>query len=509
VATGVAPGDEGSLVVEGKRSNYVRKPDGTYVLAGEGAEGTDPEANVRWLTESAGHIIFSSKKQLEPNAAPSGTETVYDRALGGPTHVVSLLPPNVPLGPGQDAQYQGSSADGSTVVFDVAGAMYARTDNAESTQVAGAPSTFAGASRNGDSVFYTNATPSPVEAVPATLFRFDTSTHFSTAIAPNSVFVNVSEDGSHAYFTSQSALDGAAVAGKDNLYVWDQKTAGIQFVAVLAPQDVNEELSLARWVTSAVYPQPTTLRGRAKDTSRTTPDGSVLIFESRANLTGYDSGGHIEIYHYDAGSRDLTCVSCPAPGVPATGDAALQALPDGSLFSTSSLVHIQNVTDDGRTVFFQTEDPLVPGDVNETWDVYEWKAGQQAYLISSGHGGLPSFLYGMTPSGHDLFFLSNERLVSQDLSTVSSIYDARVGGGFPEEGAEPPCQGDNCQGAASVPPSLAGAASGLFQGPENEKPRRHCRKGSRRVVHKGKARCVKKHRAKRHRRANHHRRAAR
>jgi hypothetical protein len=375
----------------------------------------------------------------------------------------------------------------------------------------------AGVSADGDRVFYLQA---------GNIVALDTADEERTVVvnSGDAAPVNVSDDGSHVYFVSKSVLTGgeenehgqAAQAGENNLYVWDEAGEETHFVAVVDPADVSGRVSLVNWTSAAVSPDQNALLGRVSDPSRTTPDGSVLLFESRANVTDFDSDGHVEIYRYDADSGSLECVSCPPVGVPAQADASLQRLIEGggeeqedAFVPTTALVHIQNVTDDGEKVFFQTRDALVPGDVNGVWDVYEWKVGQQPYLISSGHGSLPSFLYGMTPDGSDVFFTSAERLVPQDQSTVISIYDAREGGGFATTAAVPPCQGDNCQGAPSSAPQLPGAGSAAFVGPgdESRKPKRkiRCSKGQRRVKRKGRVRCVKKraHRTPaRQRRAN-------
>ncbi len=720
LGTGTPPSEEGSLLVAGKRSNYLRlpggvvdeacspEPEGLFELVGCGSLGTAPEANARWITAGAGHVVFTATEQLEPGAPPSGTEAIYDRSPGGPTQVVSLLPGEVTPAAGQNAAYQGASADGTAVAFKLGSTMYVRSDNtntqlviadngaavgttlrcttttsaatiafqwlrngapipgavsssytaapadagtavqcqmfalnanAGSTQVSNpavvvqpppatappvAPTNIAQPAQSGalnvpgppaDRTLTCNAgtwtgsptfsyqwyqngvaipgatastyvvtagsltaaaafqcavtganaggqvtkvsanrltSPAPSPAAPVanastgaggaafaglsrdgdvlfyehreSLFDFDTGTEATTEIAVGAKFVNVSEDGSRAYLISKAALTGSeknsqdqeAKAGENNLYVWERAGDTIAFVATVAPEDVAviDLMSLTRWTDAAVHPAPNTLTGRANDPSRTTPDGSFLLFESRADVTGYDSDGHIQIYRYEAESGGLACVSCPSDGVPATGNARLQAF-GTALQPASAIVRLQSVTDDGQKVFFQTEDALAPGDVNETWDVYEWKVGQQPYLISPGVGQLPSFLYGMTPSGSDVFFTSAERLVPEDLSTVVSIYDAREGGGFPPAPAPPPpCDGDSCQPAPTAAPPLAGAGSASFQGPGNEvrkrKPR--CTKKQRRVKRQGRVRCVKKRRAggpRRDGRVNRERRAGR
>lgn len=499
--TGPSSVDRGSLVLGEDRTSYLRGPGGSLTLAGQGSLGTDPEADVRWVTAAAGHVVFTSDQKLDPEAPPSGTEAVYDRTADGVTRVASLLPGEVSPGSSEDAEYQGASRDGSTIVFKIAGALYARVGG-ESIEVAPAPSTFAGVSVDGARVFYADAPPPGGSTpAPADLYAFDTAAAAVEQIAADAIFVNVADDGSRVFLTSTAVLSGGernrygreAEAGEDNLYVWEEASGTVRFIAVLSRRDLEGDVSLARWTTAATFPRPTTLVGRANASSRTTPSGAVLLFESRAKITPYDSDGRVQLYRYEAGSADLDCVSCPPLGVAAIGDARLRA-PGGP---TSSLVHIRNLSDDGARVFFQAEDALVPGDVNETWDVYEWKAGQQAYLISSGQGRLPSFLYGMSPSGDDVFFTSTERLVGQDLSSVSSIYDARVAGGFPEAVASVPCREDACQGAPAAAPPLSSSGSAGFVGPADPKPRRH---GARK--HK------KKHKHEKRRRAGRGGRAA-
>lgn len=492
--TGKPPGDEGALVIEGKQTSYVREPDGSFTLVGQGTGGTAPETDVRFIADGADHLFFTAKVQLESGAAPTGTEAIYDRSPGGPTKVVSLLPGDIPLAAGQPAEYLGASRDGSTVAFRVDGKIYARVDGIQTRQVAVAPNTFAGISDDGQKVFYSAVAPIEASAPnPGDLFVFNTEDLTTEEVAEESDFVNVSSDGTSVFFLSQLALDGSAVAGENNLYRWDE-AGGVGYIATVSPSDVIGDTSLARWTNAAVSPDTSSLKGPANDPSRSTPDGSAFVFESRANIAGYDSGGHREIYRYAVG-EEVACVSCPI--VPAAGDAALMA-PFGTT-RTSPLVRIQNVTDNGKTVVFQTEDPLVPQDVNGTWDVYEWKVGQQAYPISSGQSQNPNLLYGMTSSGSDLFFLSTERFVSGDLSNVSSIYDARTGGGFPEAPAgTPPCEGDACQGMPQSAPVLPASGSSVFIGPSNPKPHRH--KARKHRKHRKRAtRRHRKHRQKAHR----------
>src|SRR5262249_14989838 len=151
----------------------------------------------------------------------------------------------------------------------------------------------------------------------------------------------------------------------------------------------NGSTGLATWV---LYngAQKDTLTGLAWATSRTTRDGSIFVFQSRARLTSYNNAGNSEIYRYDAANIHLSCISCSPVGAAPVGNAFLQGL-NGP---TDALTPVANLTDDG-SVFFESPDRLVPGDVNSpcpknlrtfSWDctdVYEWKRGILS-LISSG-----------------------------------------------------------------------------------------------------------------------------
>lgn len=491
-------GSNGSLAVGGM-AGYVRGPGGDAEPIGRGSLGDDLTASARWIAAGGEHLIFvtgvavgAKGLQLEPEAAPTGTAAIYDRTPGGPTHVVSLLPGEVPLGAGENAEYLGASADGSSVAFRVGETMYERRDNAQTLEVAEGTLTLAGISGDGNSVFYLEG---------GDLFIFDAVTETTELIGSGgaTTVVNVSADGSHVYFVSPAQLDGGeGEAGEENLYEWDGTE--IRFIAVLDPLDVEGEQigfvrfgGLGQWVTDAVAPSTERLRGPASDPSRTTPDGNVFVFESHANLTPpYDSDGHSQIYRYDATADDLACVSCNPTNAVATADAQLQPPPENPLIPfppVNAMTPIANVTADGETVVFETAEALVFEDVDAKKDVYRWRDGRIS-LLSSPHSASDDHLYAVSPSGRDVFFLTADRLLPQDLDSTPSIYDARVGGGQPIPQAPQTCQGEGCKGQPSGEPRLASPGSARLQAPP---PRgRRCPKGKRRVRRGGKARCAKK-----------------
>ena len=491
---------DGTALLEGKPTSYVRYPDGHSELLGQGSLGVDAAANGRLIGENGSHILFASKTQLEPKAPSGATQAVYDRTPDGVTHVVSLMPGEVTPGAGQDALYEGASRDGENVAFSIAGTFYLRQNNAKTFEV-GKGLTFAGIAEGGR-VFYLEAGDLKARDPEGGIVEFSESDD----VTP----VTVSADGTAAYFVSPSVLTGEAnpngakpVAGKENLYLSEESV--ISFVGTVTERDVDGELGiyggLGLWVSSV----GTQAFGRVP--ARTSSDGSALFFESRADLDGYDSAGNAQVYRYDALAEELDCLSCDPTGGPASGEASLQSirivLGELSPFNESS--YIENLRPDGRRAFFQSEEALVPGDTDGLQDVYEWeaqgvgscqRAGGCIYLISSGKSNFDDYLYGVSESGDDVFFRSSDLLLPVDGDETPSIYDARVGGGFPER-IDEPCEGEGCRPQVTPPPTTLSAASPTLGGSGNLKK---CPKGKREVKRHGKSVCVKKKKHKKHHR---------
>jgi hypothetical protein len=162
------------------------------------------------------------------------------------------------------------------------------------------------------------------------------------------------------------------------------------------------------------------------------------------------------------------------------------------------------LSDDGRYVFFSTAEPLLPEDANGKSDAYMFDAESGlARLLSSGHSTSDSYFMDASRDGRDAFFLTRERLVGWDVDTAYDLYDARVGGGFPEPlRPPPPCSGDACQGPPGLSPAAGSAGTALFRGNGNVQQRarkrtRACRRGFVKKRVRGKRKCVKRHRAKR------------
>lgn len=498
-------GDKGSAVLVPKgNTGYVRYPDGHSELLGQGSLGVDYQAAGQLISEGGGHIVFSTgvlggsaAVQLEPEAAPSGTRAIYDRTPDGTTHVVSLKPGEVPFGAGEEANYAGASLDGVGIAFKVGSTLYLRY-NDEETFTIGTGVDVAGVAEGGKRVFYVQAGNLKAFDVDAGVIDFATT--------GNAVPVTISADGTTAYFVSQIAiaesgpnpLGDEPQAGKENLY---RSVEGqIDFVATVTERDVDGAYSgieftdgLGLWASSV----PTGRLGRVP--ARSTPDGSALLFKSRAALGDYDPEGHAEIYRYAAG--ELQCISCIPTGAAAKSDADLQSeFREGFAEFIGPTVWPENLRADGRRAFFESSEALVVGDSDGLRDVYEWE-GQGVgsctrpegcvHLISSPHSLREEFLWAVSPSSEDVFFLSSDLLVKSDADETPSIYDARVGGGFAEGDQQSECEGEGCRPSLSPTPTLPAGLTPVLGSGDQAKTAKGCPKGKHKAKAGGKLRCVK------------------
>ncbi|HET7509822.1 MAG TPA: hypothetical protein VFJ65_06170 [Solirubrobacterales bacterium] len=495
-------------------ATFIHYPNGQSRLVGQGSLGEDPGVSAKLITEDAGHIVFEGTVPLEPNAAPAGTKTIYDRSAEGPTHVVSLLPEDEPQKAGEGAFFLGASEEGEGSAFEIGGTIYLRLHNEETFEVAGSGSTFAGVAAGGTRVFYLNG---------GDLFAFDAEEEklipFSTSgdVTP----VNIASGGTRAYFVSPTVLTTEpnpngekAKKSAENLYLSEE--GAISFIGIVTERDVKGENRSDGLVGGlGLWQESLAKQGPARDPSRTTPSGSTLLFESRADLTSFESEGFAQIYRYDATEGRLTCLSCGSIGTPPTADASLQTIARSLADAGAGGAHmrIPNQSPSGQRAFFQTAEPLVVGDTDELLDVYEWeqegvgsceKPGGCTYLISGGHSAAPNYLWAMSASGDDVFFRTSDLLLPRDAESTFSIYDARVRGGFPEPEPEIPCEGESCH-SVSPPPNLPQNTTSTVGPDGNVLPPKACLKGKHKAKRRGKTVCVKNHR--KHHKHHGHRRA--
>jgi DNA-binding beta-propeller fold protein YncE len=305
--------------------------------------------------------------------------------------------------------------------------------------------------------------------------------------------LGMSEDLKRVYLVSSAVLSpgakneqGAeAVSGKPNLYLYEAgESSRLTFIATVSELDASERsISLDNFLSSLRL-------------ARVSANGDEAVFASDADLAGYDNADvnsgepdyEVYLYEADGGLGRLRCVSCNPTGARPDGSDlgkvgsqpywVAAEIPGWSYAQYPSRVLSAN----GSVLFFESYDALLLGDTNGVRDVYEWEraSSQQACeelgaslyvasaggclsLVSSGESPQPSEFIDASSDGHDVFFTTNQGLVSEDPGLVD-LYDARIDGGFP---AKPPmsvCEGEACQNPPS-PPRDVTPASATFDGP--------------------------------------------
>ena len=286
-----------------------------------------------------------------------------------------------------------------------------------------------------------------------------------------------SSDLSRVYFAARGNLTGTVpslpgvcktpAGSQPNLYVWD-KTDGIRYITTLevpvSGGDCFNDLfgDIPDWETN--------IDGLHKD-AQVSADGRYLAFASESSVidpsfNNVDSDSnlpHQEVYEYDYNSNATpTCLSCV--GGPPTTDSTL-----ASNELTTQETDTENYPDwqkqnllPNGTLFFESGEKLVAADDNTTDDVYEYKPSTGTVsLISSGLSSAPSHFLGATANGSDVFFSTDQSLVASDVNNNYDVYDARVGGGVPNNPPPAPCTPQLC----AAPPGTS-----TFVGPGNPKP---------------------------------------
>jgi hypothetical protein len=337
--------------------------------------------------------------------------------------------------------------------------------------------------------------------------------------------VGTSEDLTSIYFVANGVLapgaapgnctsGGGVATGICNLYLY--RAGSTRYIASLrnsggyrsgASLDSGAPSEQSNWLVSN-RGDNVAAKGQV---ARVSPDGAHALITSYLPLTGYDNRNPAkcdssldlsfspdhrcsEVFLYSAKSDHLTCVSCHEGHTP-QGDAFLSDYA-GDANAIGGLP--RNLSDDGSRVFFESHDSLSPADVNEQLDVYMWENGTIS-LLSGGESGFRSFFFDASPSGDDVLFSTSQKLVASDRDENVDLYDARVGGGFPEIPPPVPCQGDQCQGSAPPAP-FKQRSSTTLSGSGNAKPKKQ-RCGKDKIRRHG--RCV----AKRHKKPQKHRAA--
>jgi hypothetical protein len=446
---------------------------------------------------------------------PDGTDACDDAA--GPTCVAAESSQTALGATARRYSQLAISRDGRRILFQVpanaeTGAIYLREDGVRTEQIA-ADGEFWTASADGARAFFiTSASlagdedrdgiPDDADTSPD-LYMYDREAPAGSELTLVSAgspgldgivnaVVAASDDGRTVYFICNGQLIAGEPGAFMGFYRWHE--GQLSFIGDFPTAGIGAANgSRAKWGATSTATR-----------SRITPDARHVLFMNtdaagfvgRGGFSGYDHADHEEFYVYDSESGRLACASCNPTGRAATTNAFIDVR-DAATASVNTSDSARALTDDGRRVFFNTAEALVPEDLNGRSDAYEYdtQAGT-VQLLSSGRSTSPSYFIDASPNGDDVFIVTRERLVGWDVDDSYDLYDARVGGGFPEPPATAPaCAGEGCRGQGGSAPAADGIASLGSGGAGDAAGRltRHRRCKARKVLRKvrGTRRCVR------------------
>jgi len=471
----------GSGAPAGYQDLYLREGGGTFLslltaadVANSALGPADFDLTLAGASPDLRHAVLSSCAALTPDASEvllgedcdPTQQNLYLWSSGGGLTLVNASPGAALAAPGGAV-----SADGTRVYWsdDSGLLLHQGSQTLQVDAAAGGGGTFQVASDDGSVAYFTKA---------GHLWRYQAG-------------------GAAADLTPGGGVLGVLGASSDGSSVYYLTASGLFLRRGAETIEVGESADAAN------YPPATGM-------ARVSADGTKLLFLATAQLTGYDNTDTVtdlrdaEVYLYDTVREELTCVSCnPTNSRPIGPSRVPGALLNGEGPGKTQAYRPRVMVAAGKRVFFESADALVSTDTNNDWDVYQWerrgvgscKRGVGCLsLISSGRAAGGASFVDASEDGADAFFLTDGSLVGDDPGSVD-LYDARVGGGFPEAEEDIPCEGNACQGLLSEPndPALNTTLAGLG----NPKARylgagKPCRKG----FAKRKGRCVKTSRKK-------------
>ena len=461
------PGVNPATEPQGTQNLYVSNlTSGTYQLVDPiPVTGLSADATFLGGSTDLSHVVFAEAAQLTSDAPGGGASNLYEWVSGSGVSLVTEVPTSGASCTGAACTattgsiasasgvlpYHAVSDDGTNVFFTANGNLYDRHDatspTANTTQIdasVGGGGQFLAASADGSKVYFTTAG--------SNLYEYDSSTNPATVtnLTPAGVsaidgLAGISDDGSYIYFV------GNTTSGPPTLYV-SHNGGTPTVITALDPSDSGDWNGFA---------------------ARASSNGQFLVFNSIDQLTGFDntdantSSPDDEIFIYDAADGSTKCASCFG-GAP-VGNTLIDVTQTSGIPDQSTTILARYVSDTGQ-VFFDTPNALLPNDTDGTSDVYEYENGQVS-LLSNGADPQGARYTDSTADGSNVYFATVEPLVPQDVDAGAySVYDARVGGGFPFSPPAPPCQGEGCKPSPTPAPAAPTAASITFSGPGNPTP---------------------------------------
>lgn len=465
----------------------------------------------RAVSADASRTIFTAVSRFGPD---SGRRAVFARDAAnagvrtGAVPATDVSQSETAIPDDGNARYWIASVDGERIFFTARYGLAANGSSTGATSCANAPRGAAGTGTGeGCDLYEYDAAAPPGERL--TDLSADVADRKGAGVVG---VLDASDDGAYVYFAARGRLGDGGRSEAENLEraaynIYLAHAGSIRFVHALGEADA---IGLGRALVD------TEVTGRW--TSRSTPEGTSLAFESSLGVPGDVP----MVYLYSAAAGTTVCVSCRRDGRPPFSGQRLTSLIDSVQSDAENRVVRPTVlTANGRRLYFYSSDPLAPGGLEGIRNLYQWESGQVS-LIATEPPGVPSgagqvdgnaFFGGTDAEGNDVYFATTRGLIPGDRDERWDVYDARVGGGFPEPTPPaPPCDADTegaCNSGRAGLPVPAAAPTSTFSGPGNvparrQKPRH---KGRHQKKRQGQDKHGKKRRKESHTRRGEPRRA--
>ncbi|HEX5923728.1 MAG TPA: hypothetical protein VFY45_07845 [Baekduia sp.] len=291
--------------------------------------------------------------------------------------------------------------------------------------------------------------------------------------------IQVSRDGQTIALRSAAKLDPAATEFSTNVYVWRKGT--LRFVATADPGTILDAGALS--YLRSLSEDGRYLSFTDDSQARAASFGVDNVSPGCPRLVIGGAGPCAEVYVFDADEPDaakrLSCASCRTDGQPAVSDAG-----DPTLLATDRprpepgrhrfAAHQQRMVADDGTVFFTTFDGLVPEDGNGLKDVYAYRDGA-VRLVSRALPGYSSRFLDASVDGKAIFFSTDDPIAPTDVDKSVDIYVTRVGAGYSYTAPTrvPACGGNDCRGPVAPlgPLVLPSTDTAIGSGNVASKPR--------------------------------------
>lgn len=190
------------------------------------------------------------------------------------------------------------------------------------------------------------------------------------------------------------------------------------------------------------------------------PTGEKVFFSTRERLAAADKDTATDIYVRDLESNTTTLVSA--------GSASCAASDCGNGDVEAGAVD-GGVTDGGNEVFFISSEKLTTQDGDESGDVYlrDLEAGTTTLVSAGGSpcsgtcgsGPKAAFFQGASADGSKVIFTTAESLVSADVDTEADLYERNLTSGETKFVSTPGAGSEACPAAHNCEPSNSGISA--------------------------------------------------